>query len=793
MTEPVTKPTTRPRSGAVSEPKKTQPTTRPRSGAVSRPKKAPTPPPQWAKPQLGLSRPDPTKVESESSTGSWTEDEDKHEYVKDENGAITGTKDEKSHTVGVGKKSSRTTSTDVFDGTTHKESSTKVEGLAGAEAAVKIISMATDEEISVAIETMARAGAFGEAEAKAAYRRGGFSAKGNASAKGGAGVEGEMSAKASVDRSGLIPALEAVFDASLKAGIWGEASAEVEAQYGPLTAHALAKIEGFVGAKAEVSAKAFANWKEGLGAEFSAAVEASASSSGSVTAELSLGEAQLEVGAGFEAWAGAKAELAAKLEVSLSGVSASFKARRVRRGQRSRRHAKAKVKVRGKTIVAAKGKVGVAVGAGVEVGGEFEIKNGKFKISGDLAAALKGGLTAGAGLEIDFYSLAEVIVAEVGDLAKGDELKITGASPNFERKPLSDPKEAAKKEQFGYETVIDDFHAYAHKKLAGGDNSIKKERIQEIIQNRSGQLQEAFAFTETDKGIERAAKEAFGPLLKDIVIQAGYIRAFQPAPEAAAQKIKEDFQQRETWRVARDGLADDLRAYGEKKSQVGKGGIKQENVQAIIDKHWKQMQAAFPGAEADQVVVFAAKSSIQKYLTTFEVANGKITKWDAPPEKAQAIKKGVTDEKANQAQIGALGTLRSKLAALRASLVAKPKSVLDRAALQKVITESLSPIKDQVGTPELDGEIKSAIVAVLDPIVDSDGITVVKGAEPAHSSRRGTGRRTQGHGGCRRGIGADRGDGCADEVTGELQRSQDCRRQVRHQARRGREPDHEGD
>ncbi|MEO9110941.1 MAG: hypothetical protein ABI368_12050, partial [Jatrophihabitantaceae bacterium] len=712
MTEPLTKPSRPPRRPPPPIPGK---------------KNAPAPPPQWAKPQLGLSRPDPTKTKVKSSTGTWNEADETHEYEHDERtGEITGTKDETSHTVGAGTKGSRTTSTDVFDGTTHKQSGTKVEGLAGAEAAVKIISMATKEELSVAIEAMAKAGAFGEAEAHAAIKRGALSAKLKASAKGGAGVEGSLAAKASVDRSGLIPALEATFEAAIKAGIWGEASVGVEARYGPLVATALAKIEGFIGVSAEISAKAFANWKEGIGAEFSAGVEASASTKGSVTAELALGQMQLEVGAGFEAWAGAKADVAAKLEVSLAGVSASFKASAFA-GAKVEAYASAKIKVRGKTIVSAKGKVGVAVGVGAEIGGEFEIKNGKLKIAGELAAALKGGVTAGGELEIDFLSLAQVIVAEVGDLAKGDDLKITAMSPSFDRKPLSDPKEAAKKEQFGYETVIDDFHAYAHKKLMGGENSIKKERIEEIIQNRAGQLHEAFSFTETDRGIERAAKEAFGPLLEAIGIHAGYIRSFQPAPAAAGKKVKEDFQQREQWRVARDGLADDFRAYGEKKAQTGKGGIKQDKVQAIISKHWKQMQAAFPGAEADQVIVFAAKISIQKYLSVFEVAKGKITKFDAPPEKAEQMKKGAADDKASQARAAAISTLRGKLTAYRATLVAKPKEVLERGALQKVITASLSSIKDQIGTPELDGEIASAIVAVLAPILESTGITVING------------------------------------------------------------------
>lgn len=711
MTEPLTKP---------SRPRRPPP---PIPGGKKTP---PAPPPQWAKPQLGLARPSATHVKTESETGTWAKGKSEDSYVTDESGKEIGTQTEITGETGAGVKGSRTSKFDTFDGTTSKTASTKVEGLAGAEAAVKIIEMATEEELKVAIEAMARAGAFGEAEAKAAIKRGSASLSGRAGAKGGAGVEGSMSAEAKVDRSGLIPALEATFEAAIKVGIWGEASAEVEARFGPLVATALAKIEGFIGASAEVTAKAFASWKEGLGASFSAGAQASASAKGSVTAELALGAYQLEVGAGVEAWAGVKAEASGKLEVSLTGVAASFKASAFA-GAKVEAHASAKIKVRGKTIVAAKGKVGVAVGVGAEISGEFEIKNGKLKIAGDLAAALKGGLTAGGELEIDFLALAQVIVAEVGDLAKSDELKITGASPSFDRKPINDPKEADKKKQAGYDAVIDDFHAYARKKLTGGEKGVKKERIQEIIQNRAGQLHADFAFTETDRGIEQAATEAFGPLVKTFIVQAGYIRAFQASPDTDVTKVKQDFQQREAWRTARDAIADDFRAYGEKKAQTGEAGIKQENIQKIISKHWKQLQAAFPGAEADQVVVFAAKVSIDKYLSEFEVANGKITKFVAPTEKATGQKKAATEDKDAQARQAAIATLRGKLVGYRTTLIAKPKGELDRDALQKLITASMSGVKKQLGTPELDGEIASAIVAVLTPIVTGTGVHVVNG------------------------------------------------------------------
>src|SRR3954464_14440272 len=96
-------------------------------------KKAPPPPPQWAKPQLGLSTPSPTKVKSSSATGAWNEQETESGYERDpETGSVIGTKTEKTSTVGAGAKGSHKRTTDVFDGRTQKETSTSVEGLAGA-------------------------------------------------------------------------------------------------------------------------------------------------------------------------------------------------------------------------------------------------------------------------------------------------------------------------------------------------------------------------------------------------------------------------------------------------------------------------------------------------------------------------------------------------------------------------------------------------------------------------------------------------------------------------------------
>jgi hypothetical protein len=528
---------------------------------------------------------------------------------------------------------------------------------------------------------------------------------------------------ARVDRSGLIPALETTFAAGIKAGVWGEGSFDAQIGLGPVALAVVLKIQGFVGAQADFSASAFLNWREGVGASFSASAMAGAESSGSVVAELTLGKAQLEVGAGYEALAGAKAELSGSIEVGLSGVKAQFEASAFA-GAKIEGSAHASVKVMGKKIISATGKVSVSAGAGVEVSGVFEIKSGKLRIGGDLAATLKGGVGAGVDLEIDFYALADVIVAQVGELAE-DNPAISAKSPDYERKPLTDQAEKDKKHQLGYDAVYEDFLAYANKKLTQGEQGVKRDRVQAIIQNRAPLLRSEFAYVETDEGIEQAARDAFGPMLTSIVVQAGYIRGFQVASAAEVGALKQTKQQEETWRKARDVLQKDFATYCMKKSATGANGVKQENVQAVIDKHWKQLSAAFPGSEADEVVKFAANGMKVQYLEEFEVLNGRITKFTAPEDKAKAVKAGVVKNGEDAALARALQNLGGRLAGYRTKLLAQDGTTLDTAALQKLIAAATSKVSGQLSKPEVDAAIKQQVLTGLDGIVED--ITITKG------------------------------------------------------------------
>jgi hypothetical protein len=710
MTAPTKKPQIPPRKKASSTPKPPVPKPSP-------------PPPAYTRANLGLAKPKASEVEKTLTTGAFGEDKSERSYTTDAEGSVSGTQTETTKSTGAGVKASSKVESESFDGATAKQMSGEAETLVGAEAAIKILKVASADEIKIAVESLARAGAFGQAEMKAAIQRGKASASFGADASGGAGVQASMEAMAKIDRSGLIPALEATFEAAIKAGVWGEAGFKADARIGPLALAVCARIDGFLGASAEVSAKAFANFKEGIGGEISGEAFVGARSSGSTTAELTLGPAQLEVGAEYDAMAGAKAEVSLKASVSLKGVSAEFSASAFA-GAKFEAKAHGAIKIMGKKIVHAKGKISVSAGAGGEVEGVFEIKSGKLRIGGELAATLGVGGGAGGELELDFGALAEVIVAKVGELAmESDNPAIKEKSPDYVRTPLTDPAMQDKKRQIGYESVYEDFLAYANKKTMQGAQGIKKERVQAIIQNRGPILRPEFAYVETDQGIENAAKEAFKGMLKGIVVQHGYIRAFDvvPATEVAAHKTSK--QQEEKWRAARDAVRDDFTKYCLKKSGTGENGIKQENVQSIITKHWKQLQDAFPGAEADDVVKFAAQGMKDQYLTEFEVVGGTITKFVAPATKAAGVKQAVQQDADTAARAVAIQALGAKLTAFRTKLIAKPNTTVDKTELQKLITGATSKIKGQLAKPEVDTAINQQIMQSLDGIVESITIT----------------------------------------------------------------------
>jgi hypothetical protein len=690
-----------------------------------KPSPAPTAEPAWKSPTLGLAKRRQQEPEVETSSGNLSESSQERSYVRDESDRIIGQQETSSHSVGAGVKGSRTTGGSTFDGTTETDVGTELEGFAGAEAAVKLVQVATRDELSVAVETMARAGAFGKAAQHAAVKRGMASASIESSIEGGAGIAAELVAKAKVDRSGLIPALEAMIEAGIKIGAWFDAEAKAEARFGPMVAMAMAKVSAFAGAQAEFSARAFASREEGVGAEFSSEAFAGVKGSASGSVQVDVGVAALEVAGEIEGVAGANVQASGGLSISLSGVSGSFEASAFA-GVQGKASGSASFKLMGKRILHVSGTIKVSAGAGVEAEGEFTVQNGKVAFSAEFAATLGLGGGAGIGIEIDAGALADIVIAELQEMARGDEEKtITSEAPDYQREPIADPLQAAVKQQVGYEAVYDDFVAYANKKAMQGEHGVKKEKVQEIIARVAPHIRADLAFVETDMGIRQAALDAFGGQLKDIVVQRGYIRGFQPVPQAEAQQFKERMQAEEKWREARDGLQQDFDAYSGKKAGQGKSGIKKAEVQKLIDKHWKKLTAAFPGAEADQVVMFAAQAMKDQYLDDFTVSGGQIVQFEAPESKAAQAKQGVKDAKADATRQAAMTKARAALGGYRAKLIANPKEALTSAGVNKVLTSALSSIKGRSGEPAINSEIRQLVMEVLDGLVT--GVQVESG------------------------------------------------------------------
>jgi hypothetical protein len=415
-------------------------------------------------------------------------------------------------------------STDTFNGRTRETSETKAEGIAGAEAACEVLSRTSPGEIQAAIDLMARAGAFGEASRKAAIQRGAVSAGYDVGASGGAGAS--VAAKGSVTLSAnLFDALHIVADAVAKVGVEGSVHARADAALGPLAASIGAQLTAFAGAMASCKADVSIGITH-IHAVGEAKAFAGAKSEGSADVKIKLGDAEATAAIEGAAMAGASAEAKGTFKIDLTGVEISGKAEAFA-GVKAEVSGKAALTHKGRTVIAAKGTVGVSAGIGGKAEAAFGFRAGKLTIKGDLAATLGIGGEVGAELEIDFYALALMIEDLIVSAFLNQKEAINRSSPAVERVPIIDPTLAVKKRKEGYETYLRDFMAYNAKKEKQGESGIKRQRVQEILDNRWHANKENFHFLEFDEGIMQAAKDAFGPKLKEIGVQAGQLRYFE--------------------------------------------------------------------------------------------------------------------------------------------------------------------------------------------------------------------------------------------------------------------------
>jgi len=415
-------------------------------------------------------------------------------------------------------------SSDVFDGTTHKTSEAKAEGFKGAETASKTISKYSANEIEKAVELMARAGAFGEASAKAAIERGPLKAGAEGSAKGKAGAETTLNASVKVNAD-LYNALKAVVEGGAQAGVEGSLQGKLEAGLGPFSAAISAQLSAFAGAMAKFKATLDVGITH-VYAEFEASAFAGAKVEGEAAVTVKLGPAEAKAAIEGSAMAGAQAEAKGVFKIDLTGVEITGKAEAFA-GVKASAKGKTEFSLGGRKIFAASGEIGVRAGAGGEVEGGFEFRKGKLKLKGKLAAALGVGGDIGLELEVDFYELGLAIEHEIVSLFLEKKEEINRNSPAVERVPIIDPALATKKENEGYNAYLKDFEGYNSKKETQGNSGIKRERVQEILDKRWHANKDNWQFVEFDEGIMRAARTAFGPKLTTIIVQGGQLRAFE--------------------------------------------------------------------------------------------------------------------------------------------------------------------------------------------------------------------------------------------------------------------------
>lgn len=410
---------------------------------------------------------------------------------------------------------------EIFDGTTTTTDASMWQGFAGAERSAKVISEASDDVLKEAIEVMARVGVFGEAEASKAIKRGGFSAKMDGAASGKIGAE--VYGSASVEVRGVIDGMTVLAAVGVQVGAQGSIAGQIAAGYGPLEARLKGRLEGFAGAMANASGSFDIGLIRGINIAGTVQAKAGAEGTAAVEAGVKVGEVDLSAELSATGFAGGKALGMGKIGLSMAGVELGGKASAFA-GLETAFKGKAALTHRGKAVASAKGAVVVQVGIGGTIGGEFSFKNGKLVIEGEIAVALGigGGIEFAA--TVDFKEIATAVVLIISDALKAKQAEINRKSPGEPRPICLDGDEVRDK---AYTTVHRDFMAYGAKKDQQGAHGVKRERVQKIIdKHHLGALADDMLFIECDEGIRKALLDAYGPNLKDVIVQVGQIRAW---------------------------------------------------------------------------------------------------------------------------------------------------------------------------------------------------------------------------------------------------------------------------
>jgi hypothetical protein len=630
---------------------------------------------------------------------------------------------------------------DGFDGKTARKGKAEASGVAGAEAYVTLIKTATPEELSVAFQACARTGAFGKAEASGEMSRGPAKIGGQASIEGGIGASAGAAGSATIDRSGKIPKLEAALSAFAKAGVEFKGEASGFVGIGPAQVIAAVEVAGFAGARAsaEGSVKASATGVT-IAGKAEAMAGAEISGKASLTAKLSNQEvtAALE----GEAFAGVKAAAQGKISISLTGIEVSGKAEAFAGASAEAKGSLAWTS-KGRTIFAATGTVTVDAGIGGKAEGKFVFKNGKLSLKFGAKAVFGVGFGADLEAELDFVALGLAIYGEVNDAINRSTVTIGESAGKIDRQPVVDQLVAIGLTKRGYEAYIADFRGYASKKMTGGSNGIKKERVQEILDHRRGQIGTDLVYGETDTGIIKAAIEAFGPLLKTIEIKGGVIEKFQPAAFTEIGAIRQKNQQDTTLAAFRTALST-------KVGKVASGGQNMpdpEMMRSVIAKHYPEVSAARTPDEADAQMAAAVEEVYAGLISGFTIKAGVPGSFTSDAKAIGDKDKTAADAKVEGPRKQLLAEITGMCAAYAAKKAGQGEAGIKGEVINKKMAGSVKKLNAGLSTAEqkaMDARIAQAVkdglgAAAISLTVDGGTITVLdkadaKAIKEGHSS-----------------------------------------------------------
>ncbi len=508
------------------------------------------------------------------------------EPVDGDGGGRVGDRTETTRTSIGGRWKNGETERNVFNGKSLVTTKTSHNHLMGYEAAIKTITEASDTQLLAAFQARARAGAFSEGSAETSYQRGEFSSGAKGSYRAQLGSDSGAQGHAKVDKTGLLPALEAAISGYTRHGIGGEAEGMLFARLWKLEFVATGKVSAFAGFEATAYGKAHANLKEGLGLEGGANFLLGGRASAEGTARLSLGPAELQVMGKIAGQAGVWGSATGKVAIGFDGVEIAGAAE-VFAGVQASATGSATAKFRGKTIMSATGTVTVAAGIGAKASGKFAFKGGKLSINfgAKVVKGVGGGVEVGT--EIDLIALSDAVGTLVWEQYANTTKTVTEDANLIPRDIIADEDERRRVTRQGYDAYIHDFRKYAAEKLSGsGSSGLNRNRVQKILDQRRGQLGSALTHVEIDNGIAEAAQEAFGPMLKSIVTRGGVIEEWVPHDDMDAPGGIKSIRVNEAHKVATANLrsalqtgATRLRSEGTKES-----GPTHQPDQAAIDK-----------------------------------------------------------------------------------------------------------------------------------------------------------------------------------------------------------------